>query len=51
MYPHMNKPDSDDVQKNFGLSLWNDPELDDEETVEMVKNSSVFEGKPEDERN
>jgi hypothetical protein len=35
MYPHLNKPDSEDGVKNFGLTRWNDSMFESEEDIEL----------------
>ena len=36
MYPHLEKPDNENIQKNFGLSKWNMEEVDNEDDIELT---------------
>ena len=44
----MNKPDSTDSVKNFGLNKWNDSWVENEEDVALVENINPFEGTAEE---
>lgn len=43
-YPHLNKPDSDDSVKNFGLNKWNDTWFEGEEDIESDEHINPMEG-------
>jgi hypothetical protein len=49
-YPELNKPDSDDVQKNFGQNIWADSMIENEEDAHFEQTISVLDGTAEDER-
>ena len=42
-YPQLEQPDNDDVIKNFGISKWNDGDIEDENDIEL-SNISIFDG-------
>lgn len=50
-FPDQNIPDGDNVAKNFGMSKWNDNDIQGEEELMMMNaNSEIFEGGPDDHR-
>lgn len=43
-FPHHAVPDGDNVSKNFGLSKWNDPDVEGEEDLmAMNANDDIYE--------
>jgi hypothetical protein len=49
-FPHLEVPDTEHVQKNFGLSKWNNEEVDDDEDIALTK-IGLFEGDENSHRN
>lgn len=49
-HPELNRPDSDDVQKNFGQNIWADSMIEDEEDAHFEQTVHILDGTAEDER-
>jgi len=43
-FPELNIPDGDNVNKNFGMSKWNEGDVEGEEDMMVINSEELFEG-------
>lgn len=48
LFPHLNKPDTENAVKNFGNTRWNDEDFESGEEIEMDEQISIFDGDDKD---